>query len=474
MRSLYRVLILAAVVWAIAFAGQAAVAQNSVMEGYPIIESFTPQAWEKSSRATPKDMEWWQDAKFGALIQWGPVVLTGKEVSWSRGGSRGPEGGTPNAEILRATGLTPVEVYDDLYKKFDPVNFDADDWVRTAQQAGQKYFIAQAKHHDGFCFWNTRTTPYNIMNTPVRRDLLKETAEACRKANMPFGIYFSQRDWYHPDYFGPHHERYVEYMFEQLRELLTEYGPVRILWLDAWYPGVFKASDWRAEELYEMARRLQPGIIINDRSGLPGDFDTPEDYVSEFQINRPWEHDFPVTAQWAWKQNDQIKTLKESLEIIVKCAVGGGNALLGLGPMPDGKLDPRQVERTKEIGDWLRKYGESIYGTRGGPFISAEWGGATWRGNKIYIHLLRWSGVREKGGGREAWSIDKVLRLPPTTQRITASLVLTGGKAGVAQTDDGIEIQVSREYRDPIDTIIELTLDKPAAGNPAESGAQSK
>src|ERR1019366_1685301 len=299
----------------------------------------------------------------------------------------------------------------------------------------------------------------NITNTPVRRDLLKETAEACRKANMPFGIYFSQRDWYHPDYFGPHHERYVNYMFEQLRELLTEYGPVRILWLDAWYPGVFKASDWRAEELYEMARRLQPGIIINDRSGLPGDFDTPEDYISEFQINRPWEHDFPVTAQWAWKQNDEVKTLKECLEIIVTCAVGGGNALLGLGPMPDGKLDPRQVERTKEIGDWLRKDGESIYGTRGGPFISAEWGGTTWRGNKVYVHLLRWSGVREKGGGREAWSIDKVLRLPPITQRITDTLALTGGKATVAETDDGIEIQVPKEYRDPIDTIIELTFD---------------
>jgi alpha-L-fucosidase len=218
-----------------------------------------------------------------------------------------------------------------------------------------------------------------------------------------------------------------------------------------------------------MARQLQPGIIINNRSSLPGDFDTQEDYVSEFQITRPWEHDFPVSAQWAWKPNDQIKSLKESLDIIVECVVRGGNALLGLGPMPDGRFEPRQVERVREIGEWLKKYGEAIYGTRGGPFISAEWGGTTWRGNKIYLHLLRWSGVREKGGGREAWSIDKVLRLSPITQRITASKVLTGGKATVTQTDDGIEIQVPKEDRDPIDTIVELTFDKPMVGNASES-----
>ena len=467
MRPLRRALILAAVVPGLWLAGEVAFGQTSVIEAYPIKESFSPQTWEKSSRAMPKDIEWWQDAKFGALIQWGPVVLTGKEVSWSRGGSRGPEGGAPNGEILQATGLTPVEVYDNLYKRFDPVNFNADEWVRTAQQAGLRYFIFQAKHHDGFCLWNTASTPYNIMNTPIHRDLLKEMAGACRKAHMPLGIYFSQRDWYHPDYFGPHHERYISYMHEQVRELLTNYGPISILWLDAWYPGIFKATDWKSEELFEMARRLQPGIIINNRSSLPGDFDTPEDYVSEFQINRPWEHDFPVSEQWAWKPNDQIKSLKKCLEVFVECVVRGGNALLGLGPMPDGQLDPRQVERVKEIGEWLRTYGEAIYGTRGGPFISAEWGGATCRGNIIYLHLLRWTGVREKGGGREAWSIEKVLRLPPIAQRVTASRVLTGGKAAVRQTDDGIEIQVPIEHRDPIDTIIELILDKPVTQTPS-------
>ena len=453
MRSFYCALILAIGSWELMLGGQAAFAQNSVIEAYPVIESFSPQAWEKSSRAAPQDLEWWQDAKFGLLIQWGPVVFTGKEISWSRAGGRGPEKGT---------GETPVAVYDNLYKRFDPVKFNADEWVQAAQQAGQKYFIFQAKHHDGFCAWNTKTTPYNIMNTPLHRDLLKETADACRKAHMPLGIYFSQRDWYNPDYFGPHHERYIAYMHEQVRELLTNYGPVRILWLDAWYPGIFKATDWKSEELFEMARRLQPGIIINNRSGLPGDFDTPEEYLGGFQINRPWEHDFPITTtQWAWSPNDPVRSLKETLGIFVDCMVRGGNVLLGVGPMVDGQLDPRQVERMKEIGDWLGKYGEAIYGTRGGPFISAEWGGATWRGNKIYLHLLRWSGVREKGGSREAWSIDKILRLPPITQQITASRVLTGGKATVAQTDDGIEIQVPKEFRDPIDTIIDLTLDKP-------------
>jgi alpha-L-fucosidase len=455
---LSRALVMAVALGQFVPAGKGAFAQTSVKEAYPVIESFSPGVWEKSSRAGPKDIEWWQDAKLGLLIQWGPVVLTGKEISWSRGGSRGPEKGT---------GDIPVAVYDGLYKRFNPVKFNADEWVRTAQEAGLRYLIFQAKHHDGFCLWNTKTTPYNIMNSPFHRDVLKEMAEACRKAGMPLGIYFSQRDWYHPDYFGPHHERYIRYMHEQVSELLTNYGPVRILWLDAWYPGIFKAADWKSEELFEMARRLQPGIIINNRSSLPGDFDTPEDYVSEFQINRPWEHDFPVSAQWAWKPDDEIKSFRECLDVIVECAVGGGNALLGLGPMPDGPFDPRQVERVKGIGEWLGKYGQPIYGTRGGPFVSAEWGGATRRGNRVYLHVLRWSGIREKGGGREAWSIDQVLRLPPVTQKIIASKVLTGGKAAVTQTDDGIEIRVPKEYRDPLDTIIELTLDHPPYANPS-------
>ena len=381
------------------------------------------------------------------------------------GGSRGPEPGT---------GDIPVAVYDNLYKRFDPIRFNADEWVQAVQQAGQKYIVFQAKHHDGFCLWNTKTTPYNIMNSPFHRDVLREMAEACRKVHMPLGVYFSQRDWYHPDYFGPHHERYIEYMHQQVRELLTNYGPIRILWLDAWYPGIFKAADWKSEELFELARQLQPGIIINNRSSLPGDFDTPESYRGEFQVNRPWEHDFPLSVQWAWKPNDQIKSLKESLDILVECAVRGGNSLLGLSPMPDGRFEPRQVDRVREIGEWLRKYGQTIYGTRGGPFISAEWGGTTYRGNKVYVHLLRWSGVREKGGGREEWSIDKVLRLPAITQRITASKVLTGEKATVTHTNEGIEIHVPKVHRDPIDTIIELTLDKPVVGNPSEREAQSK
>ena len=456
MRSMNRGAVLAAAVWTAALAVRTAWAQNSVIKSYPPTEFFTQEEWQKSSRAAPEDMAWWQDAKFGLLIQWGPVVLTGKEISWSRGGSRGPEKGR---------GDTPVEEYDNLSKRFNPIAFDADKWVRTAQRAGQRYFIFQAKHHDGFCLWDTKTTPYNIMNTPIHRDLLKETAAACRKAGMPLGIYFSQRDWYHPDYFGPGHTRYIEYMHEQVRELLTAYGPIRILWLDAWYPGVFTAADWKSETLFEMARRLQPGLIINNRSSLPGDFDTPEDYIGEFQIDRPWEHDFPVSEQWAWRPDDTVKPLPAILQIIVECAVRGGNALLGLGPRPDGRLDPRQVERTQEVGLWLGRYGESIYGTRGGPFVAADWGGATWKGAKIYIHLLRWSGVRERGGARESWSIDQALDLPPLAQRITASRVLTGGTAAVTQTETGIMIRVPRESRDRVDTIVELTLDGPAARN---------
>ena len=210
MRPLYRILIFAAIAWAVALLGETAVAQTSIREhdliGWAETEFYKDSEWERSSRAAPKDLEWWQDAKFGLLIQWGPSTLTGEEISWSRGARGGKDGGA---------GDIPVEVYDNLYKRFDPVKFNADEWVRAAQQAGQRYIVFQAKHHDGFCLWNTKTTAYNIMNTPFHRDVLAELSEACRKAKMPLGIYFSQRDWYHPDYFGPHHDRFITYMHDR-------------------------------------------------------------------------------------------------------------------------------------------------------------------------------------------------------------------------------------------------------------------
>jgi alpha-L-fucosidase len=418
---------------------------------YSGVEHFKQAEWDKYSFATPDEMKWWIDAKFGMFIHWGPCTLIGAEIGWSRGSTRGPE--QPGDEV-------PVEIYDNLYKQFNPIKFNADEWVEIAKEAGQKYMVFIAKHHDGFCLWDTKTTDYNIMHTPLGRDVLIELADACEKAGIALGIYFSQRDWYHPDYFGAHHERYVAYMHEQVNELLTNYGKIRILWLDAWYPSKFLPEHWDSMELYVRARKLQPGIVINNRSSVPGDYDTPELVIGAYQTHRPWESANTIHHDcWSWNPDCGLKSLKECLDIVVGCAVGGGNVLLNVAPTAEGEIELEHAERFKEIGKWLSSYGDSIYGTRGGPVPSSEWGGCTWKENKIYVHVLYWTGIAE---GKE-WHKDS-LCIPDIENKLTSYKVLTGGKASVRQTAEGIEISISEQHRDPLDSIIELTFEHAIEG----------
>ncbi|MBN1421494.1 MAG: alpha-L-fucosidase [Planctomycetes bacterium] len=408
--------------WALALAGGAAFG--------------APETGSKL-QASPEALEWWREARFGLFIHWGPVSLKGTEIGWSRGGERRGTGGT---------GAIPVEVYDNLYKEFNPVEFDADEWVAIAKAAGMKYLVFTTKHHDGFSMFDSSFTEYKITNSPFKRDVVAELARACHAAGLRLGFYYSPPDWHHPDYRTPNHARYIEYLHGQLRELCTRYGKVDIIWFDG-LGG--KAADWGSERLIPMIRDLQPGVLINNRAGVPADFDTPEQRVGRFQIDRPWESCMTICRQWAWKPNDRMKTLKECLDIFVRCAGGDGNLLLNVGPMPTGEIEPRQVERLKEMGAWIAKYGESIYGTRGGPFRPAGWGASTRKGNRIYVHILLWEG--------------DALSLPAIPKKIVGSRVLTGGEARILQTADGIEIRIPREARQEIDTIVALDLDGPAS-----------
>jgi alpha-L-fucosidase len=311
-----------------------------------------------------------------------------------------------------------------------------------------------------------------MMSTPFMRDVLKELAEECKKQKIKFSLYYSIIDWYHPDYLprgaadkrpveGADFERYVIYMKNQLKELVDNYGPLEVLWFDGYWE-----SYWTHEHgkmLYKYVKALQPGIIINNRvdrgrvhgkgatkkdKDYAGDFDTPEQEIGTFQMDPPWETCMTLCKQWAWKPNDDMKSLKECIGILVRTVGGDGNLLLNVGPMPDGRIEPRQVERLKEIGKWLEKYGQSIYATRGGPFKPGDWGASTRRDNCIYVHLLNW----QSDG----------LKLPPIPATILSSSVLTGGTAAVKQTQEGIEISVSREHQQDIDTIVVLELDGPA------------
>ena len=382
------------------------------------------------------------------FIHWGPVTLAKTEVGWSRQGSHGPEGA--------GNGTVPIDVYDNLYKRFAAEKFDAAQWVRVAQEGGFKYVVMISKHHDGFCLWNTKYTDYNIMHSPLGRDVIKEVADACHKVGMPLGIYYSQRNWHHPDYFGKEHQRYIEYMHNQLRELLTNYGKVSTLYLDSWHPGVFKAADWDSEKLFRMAHELQPQIVISNRSSLPGDYDSPECQIGAFQNDRPWESDWTITgSSWSWQGTQPVQSLESCLHGLLYTVGGDGNFLLNIGPKPDGSVEPSQIARTREIGDWLGKYGESIYGTRGGPFKPGRGIVSTWNGNLVYIHVLKWSG--------------DTLTLPALPKKILASSLLTGGEVQMDEVDGQLTFAVQKPDQKEIDTIIKLTLDGPAAEIPALS-----
>ncbi|MBN2312955.1 MAG: alpha-L-fucosidase [Sedimentisphaerales bacterium] len=387
-------------------------------------------------QADPEDVQAWREMRFGLFIHWGPVSLKGTEIGWSRGGERRGTGGT---------GTIPVEVYDNLYTQFNPVKFNADEWVQIAKAAGMKYLVFTSKHHDGFSMFDSQVTDYKITNSPFKRDVVKELADACHKAGLKLGYYYSPVDWYHPDYRTENHARYIKFMHDQLREICSNYGKIDIIWFDG-LGGT--ADDWDSHNLFKMIRRLQPHVIINNRAGLPADHDTPEQRIGKFQTDRPWETCMTICRQWAWKPDDTMKSLKQCIETLVRVAGGDGNFLFNVGPMPDGRIEPRQVERLKEMGDWLDKYGKTIYGTRGGPFRPGAWGASTYKGNTIYIHALNRS--------------HEQLKLPAIPNKIIASNLLTGGKATVKQTNEAILITIPKAYRHELDTIIELKLDGPA------------
>ena len=388
-------------------------------------------------KASAEDMQWWRELKFGLFVHWGPVSLKGTEIGWSRGGERRGTGGT---------GEIPVEVYDNLYKQFNPVEFDAKEWVQIAKDAGMRYLVFTSKHHDGFSMFDSKLTDYKITNSPFKRDVVKELADACHEGGLRLGYYYSPVDWHHPDYRTANHQRYIEYLHGQLGEICSNYGRIDIVWFDGLGGS---AKDWDAENLFRMIRQLQPHVIINDRAGLPADHDTPEQTIGGFQRGRPWETCMTICQQWAWKPNDQMKSLKECIQTLVRVAGGDGNLLFNVGPMPDGRIEPRQVDRLKEMGDWLRKHGESIYGTRGGPFKTTASLASTYKDNVVYVHILDWP--------------NDTITLPALPKRVRDSSLLTGGTVSVRQTLETIEIQMPAQNRQEMDTIVKLELDGPAA-----------
>lgn len=396
----------------------------------------------------------WQAMRFGLFLHWGPVSLKGTEIGWSRG-----------KEV-------PVEEYDALYRQFNPEQFDAAAWAGLAREAGMKYVVFTTKHHDGFCMWDSRHSAYDIMETPFRRDVVRELADACRKAGLWFCAYHSVCDWYHPDYPlgspggktakpSPDMDRYHQYLQDQLTELIQNYGPLGVLWFDGEWEKPWTTE--RGEDLYRFLRRMQPSLLVNNRiskarAGMAGtsapgqfaaDFDTPEQRVGNYQDHRPWETCMTICQQWAWKPGDPMKSLAECLHALIRTAGGDGNLLLNVGPMPTGEVEPGQAARLREMGAWLSRHGETIYATRGGPYLPAPHLVSTRKDRQVFLHILAWP--------------EETLTLPALPAQVLASRVLTGGEATVRQTGSALEIVVPESSRREFDTIVALDLDRPAA-----------
>jgi alpha-L-fucosidase len=402
---------------------------------------------EDAIRHREARIAWWREARFGMFIHWGPVSLTGLEISWSRANSN-PK--CPNK------GPTPAEVYDHLYQKFNPVQFDARQWVATARAAGMKYMVLTAKHCDGFLLWHSQADSYNIASTPLRRDVCGELAKAAHEEGMRLGWYFSPMDWRDPDFRTERNAAFVGRMQNEVKELLGSYGRIDLLWFD--WDGREPLYD--QSDTYALVRKMQPDIIIDNRLDLGvgndnteirspnADYYTPEQRIGRYDDQRPWETCMTLGTQWSWKPNDNIKSAKEVIHILARVVGGDGNLLLNAGPMPDGRIEPRQVEVLRQAGAWLQANGESIYGTRGGPFKPSSTLVSTRKGNVIYVHILK--GSEEK------------VTLPPLPKKIVKSQLLTGGTVPVVQTDSGITLTVPQPDSQNADTVVKLTLDGPA------------
>jgi alpha-L-fucosidase len=340
----------------------------------------------------------------------------------------------------------PKEEYAQLKGQFNPKKFNADEWVALAQQAGMKYMVLTSRHHDGFCLWDTATTDWKATDSPAKRDFVAEYVAACRKAGMRIGFYYSLLDWRWPAYWlGPEKDpqgwaEFVSYVHTQVGELMTNYGKIDILWYDGSWP--HSAEAWQSAQLNEMVRRKQPHIILNNRSGLAEDLDTPEQHITASQ--RPWESCMTMDdLWWGWHPGDpNVKSAMQLVRNLVRCVSSNGNYLLNVGPKADGAFPAVQVDRLKGIGAWMAKNSESIYGCGPAPGGQMHLGHVTGKGNTVYFHVTCWPGEEAIITGIK----NKVK---------SARMLATGEALPFEQKADRIWIRgLPKKSPDPIDTVL--------------------
>jgi alpha-L-fucosidase len=362
---------------ALAATGTASGAANGAAA--PDSASLAKQAATRAQR-----MAWWHEAKFGMFIHWGLYSVIGQQ-EWA----------------MEVEGV-PIPQYEILAKNFKPKPNAAREWAKLAKRAGQKYMVMTTKHHEGFCQWDTKLTDYCAAKQGPGRDLVREYVDAARGEGLRVGFYYSLMDWHHPD--GAKcktdeaaRKRFVAYTHGLIRELMTNYGKIDVLWYDVDWP--LTAEQWESEKMNEMVFGLQPDIIVNNRNGLEGDFSTPEQEIHAAAEGRAWESCMTLNDSWGFDRGDDSwKSAKTIVSNLANCARGGGNYLLNIGPEPDGSVPEESVTVLEAVGKWLDTNGTAIYGTERGSFSWNTNANYTRRGNTLYIHQQYWPGGYSRGG----------------------------------------------------------------------------
>ncbi len=324
-------------------------------------------------------MKWWHAARFGMFIHWGLYSVIGQH-EWA----------------MEIEGI-PVAQYEKLAPHFTPQPNAARAWAKLAKRAGQKYMVMTSKHHEGFCNFDTNLTNYCATKQGPKRDLVAEYVEAARAEGLRVGFYYSLMDWHHPD--GAlcatdeaARVRFVEYTHGLIRELLTQYGKIDVLWYDVSWP--LSPEGWESEKMNKMVFELQPDIIVNNRNGLPGDFTTPEQHITApSEAGRAWETCMTMNDSWGYqKADDNWKTSKTIVRNLITCAHDTGNYLLNIGPKADGSIPEESVKILTEVGEWMDKYGPAIYESDRIKAQGSEYANYTRRGNTLYVHVYNWPG----------------------------------------------------------------------------------
>ncbi len=396
-------------------------------------------------------MAWFREARFGMFIHWGLYAVPAG--TWK--GERIPGIG----EWIMHRARIPVPEYEELTKQFNPVKFNAKEWAQVAKDAGQRYMIITAKHHDGFAMFDSTQTGYDIVeSTPYGKDPMKDLAEACREAGIKFGFYYSQMlDWHHPDARGnnwdyPDEEKkdFQKYLDEvtkpHLRDLLTNYGPIAMIWFDIGTP-----TAEQAQELKDLVRELQPDTLVSGRIGHGlGDFqEMGDNQIPGARIQGDWQTPATLNDTWGFKSYDENWKSPEGLiRNLVDIVSKGGNYLLNVGPTAEGIIPQPSVERLKAVGDWLQVNGDSIYGANMSPFRRLPWGRCTVKPGKLYLHVFEWP--------------DGTLEVPGLKSDVQSAYLLADKQKSalqVTRSETGMSIELPGEAPDPIDTVVVLEID---------------